>query len=111
MKTTERLRRLANDAEHWGHSDAPFLHEVANELATLEKERAAFLQALAEADLAPAERLRRLRLAIVPREVKRAECADCGEKGDFSGCPFCGKVVCQLCAEREGESCCEGEHD
>jgi len=24
-----------------------------------------------------------------------------------SACPECGLVVCQLCAEREGESCCQ----
>lgn len=35
-------------------------------------------------------------------------CADCGKRGGLSGCPHCGKVVCQLCAEREGEFCCEG---
>lgn len=35
-------------------------------------------------------------------------CADCGSRTRArSACQECGKVVCQLCAEREGEFCCE----
>ena len=36
-------------------------------------------------------------------------CADCNEPTDAGPCPGCGKRVCQLCAEREGEFCCDGE--
>lgn len=101
------LRRL-DDADRERTELVSALDELKADLATLQTERSAFLRVFAESGLGSDERLRRLRLAIVPREVKRAECADCGERGDFSGCPHCGKVVCQLCAEREGEFCCTG---
>ena len=35
------------------------------------------------------------------------KCEDCGKSGHHDKCPDCGMVVCQLCAEREGESCCD----
>jgi hypothetical protein len=36
----------------------------------------------------------------------RVRCGDCQKLADDI-CPFCGKAVCQMCAEREGESCCD----
>lgn len=37
-------------------------------------------------------------------------CSDCKSRTvPRSACPGCGKVVCQTCAEREGEFCCDGE--
>ena len=41
-------------------------------------------------------------------EARAKVCADCGSRTDASPCPLCGKIVCQLCAEREGEFCCPG---
>lgn len=43
--------------------------------------------------------------------MKEPACIDCnGESGaPASACPLCGKVICQNCAEREGESCCDRE--
>ena len=36
-------------------------------------------------------------------------CADCGSRtAPRSACSHCGKVMCQICAEREGVSCCDG---
>ena len=38
------------------------------------------------------------------------QCADCGTtKRERSACPLCGKVLCQPCAEKPYESCCDGE--
>lgn len=36
-------------------------------------------------------------------------CSDCRKYTDAGPCPLCGKVICQLCAEREGASCCDDE--
>ncbi len=37
------------------------------------------------------------------------KCSACEEPTDAGPCPGCGTVVCQNCAEREGEFCCDGE--
>lgn len=35
-------------------------------------------------------------------------CEDCGTiSDDRSPCPLCGMVLCQLCAEKPYESCCD----
>jgi hypothetical protein len=36
-------------------------------------------------------------------------CLNCGRRTEAGPCPLCGVVVCQLCAEREGSFCCDGE--
>lgn len=43
--------------------------------------------------------------------MKRKRCKDCGKLTDAGPCPGCGAVVCQLCAEREGAFCCDGENE
>jgi len=35
-------------------------------------------------------------------------CYQCGQPADDQ-CPLCKKLVCRLCAEREGEVCCDAE--
>ena len=38
------------------------------------------------------------------------ECEDCGTTDTVRDtCPGCGKTVCQVCAEADGEVCCDGE--
>ncbi len=40
--------------------------------------------------------------------MAEAPCYDCGTtKRDRSPCPLCSRVVCQLCAESDGASCCD----
>jgi len=39
---------------------------------------------------------------------KDRPCKDCGEPA-IDSCPNCDALVCQLCAEKEGESCCDGQ--
>lgn len=35
-------------------------------------------------------------------------CSDCGARtADRSACPLCGTVLCQACAEKPYESCCD----
>ncbi len=42
------------------------------------------------------------------KQPPEAPCYDCGTtKRDRSPCPLCSRVVCQLCAECEGASCCD----
>jgi hypothetical protein len=36
-------------------------------------------------------------------------CSDCRKFTAAGPCPGCGVVVCQLCAERDGEFCCEDQ--
>jgi hypothetical protein len=40
----------------------------------------------------------------------RVKCHDCGRRGDDT-CPLCGLSFCRLCAEAEGESCCDKKAD
>lgn len=42
---------------------------------------------------------------------RRRRCKDCKKLTDAGPCPGCGIIVCQLCAEREGEFCCDGEEE
>ena len=37
--------------------------------------------------------------------MKQNRCCDCKKRTDAGPCPGCGLIVCQLCAEREGEFC------
>lgn len=48
-------------------------------------------------------------LLLAAEDAQKADrCADCGAPADDK-CPNCGKLVCNICAEREGESCCDGD--
>jgi hypothetical protein len=42
--------------------------------------------------------------------VTMPACHDCGSMtAERSGCPLCGKVFCQPCAEKPYEFCCDGD--
>lgn len=40
---------------------------------------------------------------------KKHRCKDCRKWTDAGPCNGCGIIVCQVCAEREGMFCCDGE--
>lgn len=48
-------------------------------------------------------------LLLAAEDARKTDrCAYCGVPADDK-CPNCGKLVCNICAEREGESCCDGD--
>lgn len=38
----------------------------------------------------------------------KKRCEACKKLRECDTCPLCGMVVCQICAESDGESCCDG---
>lgn len=52
-------------------------------------------------------RLQQITSGFVTAEARQTVCVDCAAATDAGPCPGCYLVICQTCAEREGERCCD----